>query len=449
MIAPGETDAAQRSTPDRARPGAIVRRIYTNLGKLLGGKAIAGVFSLAYLLIAVRALNPRDYGILILLHTYTITVGGIVEFPGWQAIVRYGSQALDAGNVPRLIRLLRFTTIVEIACGFLAVTAAALLAPWIGPRLGWTPEAMTFAVPYSLAALATIRSIPQGYLQLRGRFDLVGLHHTFSPAVRLIGAGTAFLSGAGLIGFLTAWLVAALFEWISMWALGIWQVRRDIAGHRLIGSPLGVVGENPRLLRFMVAANADVTLGDLAQRLSSLTIGWVLGPAMAGIFALAQRATSIVSQPATHLGQAAYAELARMLTAGASGAELRQTFLRCAGIALAMAAPFFVVFALFGDEIARFLGGKAFQAAGSIMLILFAGRAVLLVAPPASAALVALGHPGISFVANLACSLGLLSLLPLLTGRFGLIGAGYHALVQALATVTLLCALLWRQTRTS
>ena len=159
----------------------MVRRIYANLAKLMGGKAIAGIISLIYMVLAIRALGARDYGVLILVHAYTITVGGLIEFPGWHAVVRYGAQATRAGDTDRLIRLLRLAGIVELVSGALAFAVAALLAPLIGPRLGWTPTAIAFATPYSLAVLATIRSAPAGLLQLLGRFDVLGIHNLVAP----------------------------------------------------------------------------------------------------------------------------------------------------------------------------------------------------------------------------------------------------------------------------
>jgi O-antigen/teichoic acid export membrane protein len=425
----------------------IVRRIYGNLGKLMGGKAIAGLLSLAYMVIAVRALGATDYGILILVHTYTITVGGIIEFPGWHAVVRYGAQALEAGDQHRLVRLLRFTAIVELIGGALAVATAALLAPWIGPHLGWSPAALAFATPYSFAVLATIRSAPAGYLQLLGRFDLLGVHNMVAPTVRLAGALVAVVAGAGLHGFLVAWLVAALAEWASMWVFGVVLARRRLVGYPLWGSARGAVAENPGIRWFMIAANADITFGDLAQRLQSLTVGWVMGPGAAGIYAVAQRATSVIAQPAGNLGQASYAELARLVAAGGQGSEVRRAFRNSILIAFAVAIPFVVAVALFGHPLARLIGGRQFSAAGGIMLWLFAARAILLVAPPASAALVALGRPGISFAANLISSIGMLALLPLLLMAFGLPGSGLFAVLQALTGALMLSILLWRETR--
>lgn len=426
-------------------PHGVVGRIYGNLGKLLGGKAIAGVVSLAYMVIALRALGARDYGVLILVHTYMITVGGIIEFPGWHAVVRYGAQASEAGDRDRIVRLLRLTGSIELACGIVAVATAALLAPVFGPRLGWSPVAVAFAAPYSLAVLATIRSTPAGYLQLTRRFDLLGLHNLVAPVIRLAGACIAWADGAGLLGFLIAWLVAALAEWAAMWGLGWMVARRRLAGFGLFGPVRGAIGENAGIRGFMLAANADVTFGELSQRVAPLVVGWVMGPVAAAVYAVGQRATSVIAQPAGNLGQAAYAELARLVAAGARGSEVRHVVVRSVLIALAVAVPLLVLVALFGRNFAELLGGRAFRIAGPVMLWLFAARTILLIAPPASAALVALGRPGLSVAANTICSVGLLPLLPLLLHGFGLAGAGFHAVVTAAAVALLLGGFAWRE----
>ncbi|WP_231636115.1 hypothetical protein [Novosphingobium sp. ST904] len=67
-----------------------------------------------------------------------------------------------------------------------------------------------------------------------------------------------------------------------------------------------------------------MTLSELAGRVAPLVVGWVLGPAMAGLYSVAQRATVIIAQPAQILGNTAYAELAHVVADG-RGAK------RCAG----------------------------------------------------------------------------------------------------------------------
>lgn len=425
--------------------GGTVRRVYANLGRLIGGKAAAGIISLIYMVIAVRALGPSDYGVLILVHTFAVTVGVIVEFPGWHAVVRYGTQAVEQGDEARLIRLLRFTALVEGIGGLCSIAVAAVLGPIVGPRLGWSPTALAFALPYSLAVLATIRATPAGYLQLVGRFDLLGLHNVISPIVRLAGAIYVAWTGAGLHGFLVVWLFAALAEWASMWIFGLLVARKRLAGARLIGSPRGAVPENAGIWRFMIAANADLTFGDLAPRLAPLAVGWVLGPVAAGLYSVAQRATVVISQPAQLLGQAAYAELARLAVGRAPGATIRRALVRMTAIALAGSIPALAIIALSADWLAVLIGGPGFAAAGAVMLWLAASRAVLLIGPPATSALVALGRPGLSVTANLICAVGLLPLLPPLMNAYQLRGAGMHAVLQASAAAALLGWFVWRE----
>jgi len=432
--------------PDAAARG-LVSRIYANLARLLGGKAASAVLGLGYMVIATHALGPVDYGVLVLVHGFAMTVGGIVEFPGWHAIVRYGAQALAEDDHPRMLRLLRFAGIVEGVGGVASILAAAALAPLIGPALGWSPTAIAFALPYSFAVLASIRATPAGYLQLLGRFDLLGLHSIVAPAVRLAGAAIAAWFGLGLKAFLVAWLAAALAEWAVMWLLGIVAVRRTLRDPAMLGTIRGAVAENPGLWRFMLAANADVTLTELAARIAPLFVGWILGPAAAGLYAVAQRATVIIQQPAQIMGQAAYAELARLVAGGGSGTELRAALLRCAGVATAVAMPVLLILAFFGRPVAIALGGQAFAGAAGLILLLAIARTAWLVAPPASSALTALGRPTLSVAANMTINLGLLPLLPLMMLSFGLAGAGWHAILQGVGASALLLLMVMRQTR--
>ena len=423
----------------------IATRIYKNMGFVLGGKAGAGLISLAYLVIAARMLGPHDYGILVLVHGYVAAVCGIVEFPAWQAIVRYGAEADQQDSRHRLVRLLRFGSMVELIAGCFAIITTMALASFVGPHLGWPPETVAFVIPYSFAVLGSVRSAPAGYLQLINRFDLLGLHNLVQPIVRLVGSAMALLLGWGIKGFLAVWLVAALAEFFSLWAMGIWCAYRRLGGALLRPEEGSVTEDNPGLWRFMVASNADVTLSELTGRIVPLMVGWILGPAMAGLFAVAQRATVIIAQPAQILGNTAYAELARLVAAGGGGRPLRGALIKVIGIALTATLPVVLIVALFPTAIVTLLAGSAFKAAGSIMVILVVARMVALIGPPCSSALSAMGRPGWSMSANLFAGLIFLPALPWLLQHWGLIGAGVQAIGQALVASALLAGMVWRR----
>lgn len=424
--------------------GAL-RAIFGNTLRLLSGKAGAGVISLVYIALAAHVLGPTNYGVLVLVHTYVLAVGGIIEFPGWHAVVRYGAQALLAGDERRLARLLKFAALLELSCGVVAVVVAALLAPWIGAKLGWPQRAIELSLPYSLTVLATVRATAAGYLQVTGRFGLLGIHSLVPPVARLIGAVVAWAGGWGLVGFLWAWLAAAVLEWAVMWIMAFATAPRSLREQVVSADLRGLRAENPGLLRFMLGANADVTFAELAARVTPLAIGWLAGPAAAGLFAIAQRATIVIAQPAQSLGQAAYAELARLAAKGQT-ALVVSTIARASGLTMAVAIPVCVLFGLFGETFAKLLGGDGFASAGGLMLWLAIARTVLLCGPPLSAALTALGRPSVSAGMNLAGSLGLVVMLPLALPVWGQMAIGPCLVAQAVLTMALLAAALAAQT---
>lgn len=406
-------------------------RIFGSLGLVMGGKAGAGLVSLGYLVLAAPYLGPRDFGVLVLVHGYVVLVVGIFGFAAAPALVRYGATALHEGDAPRLARLLRFTALVEAGFGLAALAVAALCVPLASRLLDWPPEVAQVAVVYSLAVLAAIRSTPAGYLQLRGRFDLIGLHNMVMPLVRLVGAAIAVGFDLGLRAFLVAWLIAALAEWATMWAAGLWLAHRDMGRTLLAPGPGRAVAENPGIWRFTLANNADVTLRDLAERAAPLIVGWVMGPAAAGLYSVAQRATVILAQPAQMLGSTSYAELAKIVADGRGGAVLRRTLVRVVALSLAAAVPVVVLLAVFSETVVRLLAGEAFLASAGLMVWLVAAKAVAMITPPCSAALTAMGRPGLSLRTNLIASLIFIPVLPVLLHVFGLIGAGIGALGQA------------------
>jgi O-antigen/teichoic acid export membrane protein len=433
------------SIPPPAAHGAL-RRILTNLAHLIGGKAAAGLISLVYLVLASRTLGVTDYGVLVLVNGYAILIGSLVAFSGFHGVVRYGALAIEAGDHGRLAGIVRLMSLVELGCGAVAVVVAAAGAPLVGKHLGWTPREVQFAVVYSLAVLGTVRATPQGLLQLAGRFDLIGIHQTIWPIVRLIGAVTAWFTGAGLLGFLGAWLASALIEGVSMWLLAWPSWRRLTRSAPMRGPWRGVASANDGFTRFILITNFEITLRELAPNLAPVTIGWVLGPAAAGLFALAQRASQILAQPAVLLGQASYAVLAELAARGEVG-RIRETVWR--GVAMMAGASIVILLILagLGDRLLIAIGGASFAGGGALLLLVSAGRATTLATTPITSALTAMGYPDKSVTVALITNIALYPALPPLLWCLGAAGAGWHAALQGAVATLLLTVMFMRVSR--
>ncbi len=415
--------------------------IFKNLSLLLGGKSVAAVLSAVYILLVTRALGPTGFGVLVLVNGWTVTIGGIIAFSGWHGIVRYGAQALEKDDRPRLVRLARFMTVVELGCGLTAMIVAASAVGFAAPHLGIPADIIPLARLYALAICANMLTTPVGILQLAGRFDRLALHPALSPSVRLLGTLIVWFSGGTLRDYLLVWLISAISEGVFMWLLA-WPVFRQMRRSQpLVGGISATRGENPGLVRFLVTANADLTLRDIAPKAVPLIVGAILGPAATGIYSLAVRAAVILQQPAVQLAQASYPVIAKLL-AGGELARARQLSWRTSAITLAVSVPLVLLLTLFSRQILEIMGGKAFGAGAFVFVLLMVGRAGMLAAVPLSSLLLAMGRTTASIGINIGVNLVSLPLLVWLLSEIGLTGAGWYGAVTGIGSFVILAMLL-------
>jgi O-antigen/teichoic acid export membrane protein len=422
---------------NRAAMRSPVARIFLNVGQLMTGKAAAGLLSLVYLVMVTHKLGAEGFGVLVLVNAYALLIGSVVAFSGFHGVVRYGAIARERGDTAALARIIRFMTVVELSWGAVAVAVAALLAPIVGPQLGWSERTIAFALPYSLAVLATVRATPQGILQLANRYDLIGLHQTVSPVARMIGVAIAWAMDGGLIAYLVVWLLSNLVEGLAMWLLAWGSWNKLVAGERLIGGWRSASRENEGFVRFIMATNFDITLRELAPQLVPLTVGWMMGPAAAGLLALAQRATNVLQQPAVLLASGSYSVLADLAARG-GGKPLRQAVWRSVGYSGLGSLVVLGALAALGGQLLVWIGGGSFAGGTRLMLLIAVGRALALATTPLHAGLTAAGAPGKTVVAAVVSNIALYPLLPPFLLWLDADGAGWHSILQNLAAAIML-----------
>ncbi len=244
----------------------LLRRVFKNAGILLNGKALAGLFGLGALAVTARALGPELFGTLVLVQTYVLFVGGLAKFQSWQAVIHYGAQCLDEDRVEDLQGLIKLTMLLDLGSAVLGMGVAAAAASTVGPWLGWGPEVVPLAMLYSVMILFTITATPTGILRLFDRFDLLAAQSAVTPALRLIGAGGAYLSGAGLGAFIIVWLVSGVAGRLALVALGWREFARQGLMHGMNFSLRRLVKPHPRLWRFVWSTNLNMSLYVISDR---------------------------------------------------------------------------------------------------------------------------------------------------------------------------------------
>ena len=113
------------------------RRIAINFGKVLRGRGIAGVLSVASIALAAHALPVEQFGLIILLHTYIKVIKGFLNFRTFEAIVRFGVPMQESGEESALKSLLRSSMMIDFGSSLLAALIGVTAVPLAAQFLHW------------------------------------------------------------------------------------------------------------------------------------------------------------------------------------------------------------------------------------------------------------------------------------------------------------------------
>lgn len=393
---PAPTDAPPGKPPAKPPRGwrhdSLFKRIFKNVGLLIAGEGAGAVIGLVALSLQTRGLGVVSFGLLVLVQSYVGFVAGLVKFQVWQAVVKYGAEALASDDKPRLFRIVLFCSLMDLGTALTAGTIAALAAWPIGSLFGWSPEIRWLAVFYSLAAVATVSATPVGILRLFDRFDLLAAVGPITPALRLgLTVAVFFYDRDNIWLYAGAWLISSLFDRLVLMTLG-WRelARRGLLAHRK-WRLRGLTEGNKGIWSFVWANNIYVSLNMLTKQADTMVVGALAGPAAAGLYKIAKQFGALLGFLGKFVVTALFPELASMWVEK-NYRHFRRTLLRVGATAAAAGLLVLAICAAIGQPLLHLTVGPEFLGAYSIMLILVAARVVGLASLVFNPALVAMGR---------------------------------------------------------
>jgi O-antigen/teichoic acid export membrane protein len=425
------------ATADAPKPtvqgGDLFRRMLRNSGLMLGGKAATALLNLAATGIALRALGIEGYGLLVLVHAFVQMAGGVVKFQSWQAVLRYGAPCLEHGRTAEFRALLRFTVGLDVGSALAGMALCAIAAFAFGPAFGWGPELAPAAALYATSVAFRVMATPTGLLRLFDRFGLLVKRDSVGAVVRVLGAALAAAMGGGLFAFMAAWYAGTAIGGLALIAAA-WREtrRRGLAGRRSDPQVRATVA-HPGLWRFAWTTNLTTTLSLASSHVGTLTVGLMLGPAEAALYAVARQIGESILKPSQFLTPAIYPELARLVAAGDAD-RARGLVLRAMRISAAGAAALLAVLVLLGEPVLRLVGGEATVPAYWVAVLLAVAGAIGFASFALEPVLISIGRQGAALRARAA---GMLAYVPVALAAIwlaGLPGAGFASIVVALVT---------------
>jgi len=276
-----------------------MKRLWQNIGWLLGGRGFNAVMSLVYLAIATRTLGLEGFGYFAIIIALGQTVTGLANFQTWQFVVRWGANGSGPADATG------FAIALDLMSVVMGTVAAAILV-WTAQL--WLPlpdELLWLTFGYCVISLLSIRTTPTGLLRLRFKFAKATAAEAVQPAIRAAGAILALFFMPNVTGFVLAWAVSEVAVALALWIIAARDERIDLSRVSLRRIP----SAHPDAWRFVWSTNMSGSLSIAGKQVMILMVGSIGGEALAGGFRVASQLGQALVVLAQTVSKAIYPEL--------------------------------------------------------------------------------------------------------------------------------------------
>ncbi|WP_252260048.1 lipopolysaccharide biosynthesis protein [Erythrobacter aurantius] len=394
-----------------------MKRLFTNMGWLLGGRGINAVLSLVYLALATRSLGLENFGYFAAIVALGQAVTGIANFQTWQFIVRWGANGDEASE-----ENLRDATGFAIALDMISVAMGTVIAAFVmWTAHYWLPlpsDLLWLTFGYCVVSLISIRATPTGLLRMNFKYATATAAEAVQPIIRAIGAVLAWLFMPTVAGFILAYAVSEVAVAAALWFAAARDQRIDLTALSLTRIP----EKHPDAWRFVWSTNLSGSLTIAGKQVMILLVGTFGGAALLGGFRVASQLGQALIALAQTVSKAILPELVHAKDDAIVMAR------RMANIALVGGVIAVLVALFFGRWGLALIAGEEFGAFYWAMVILAIAGAVELVGASLESLLVSAGRAGTAFIVRAVPTVLALLLLDVAIDWNGAKGAAFAML---------------------
>ena len=403
------------------------------------GKVGQVFFMFIALALTARTLGVEAFGVLTLIHSLIIAIAKIARFQTWQALVHYGTKALDDDDTPRLLRIIRFSIVIDCFTALIGVLLLWLISVYALEWVGLSEHYADYVLFYGSAVIfMVLNGAPNGILQLYDRFDRIAWHTALGPFIRCVGCIYLYFSGGELIDFLIVWYLAEVVSAGILIGFGYLVLHQNNMVKALLRSKEKLLNPEVGGWRYIGGTQAASTLDLSGTHLPVLMVGGVLGAEAAGLYRVAQEFSSVLLKPGAKIfGHAIYPELARLFVQD-NFALRRQMMIKTALIAGTAAFVIFLLFVLFGQTLITLSAGAEYSGAYHTLLWLSFAGVVSLFGFALEPLLISAGLVKETVYSRLIATLIFFPWLIFLLHTIGIAGAGIAACIYTCIMIGLM-----------
>ncbi len=396
-----------------------MKRLFSNIAWLLGGRGFNAVLSLVYLYLATNTLGLESFGHFALIVALGQAITGLANFQTWQFIIRWGANSEnDCNGSENLSEATGFAMALDSLSVVLGTIVAAGVVATAQRWLPLPTELLWLTFGYCVVSLLSIRTTPTGLLRLRFKYATATAAEAVQPAIRAVGAMLAVAFMPNVMGFIIAWAASEVAVALALWAAALRIERVDFSAFSLRRIP----AKHADAWRFVWSTNMSGSLTIAGKQVIILLVGTFGGAALAGGFRVAAQLGQALVSLAQTISKAIYPELVHAQETALIMAR------RMANIAV-LAGVLAVLVALFGGRWAlAAIAQDDFSAFYWAMVILAIAGAVELVGASLESLLVSAGRAGTAFLVRAVPTLLALVMLEVAIEWNGAKGAAFAVL---------------------
>lgn len=408
----------------------LMRRLYKNAAVLFSGNMVGSLLGLASLALTARALGVEDFGILVLITTYVMVVDKLVNFQSWQAVIKYGADALEQKKYQDFKSLVKFGFVLDGATAILGTVISASAAWFVGNWLGWDEQLVLMAAIYSIVILFHIEGTPTGLLRLFDKFNKIAYLHVIASFIKLFGVSIVFFAGGGLWAFLLVWAVVDILDKLLL-VYFAWQelMIRNFNGF-ILTKTSQISKKFYGIWRFVFMVNLQTAIKFPVREIDILLVGFLIGPSMSGGLKIIKQFSGAVGKITTPIFQVLLPEYSKLAAERNYSLFIKNIF-KVSSVLFIISVGTWIGLILFSHFVIHALLGEEYIFIYSALIIFFIATIIFNTTLPLNPALLSVGQLNTYLFSTVVATVIYIPILVVFITNFGLEGAAIAWIIYA------------------
>jgi O-antigen/teichoic acid export membrane protein len=360
------------------------------------GKVASSLAGLVTMALLARQLGPESFGVVAMIRTVVGIVDSYANFNTWQAIIRYGTEAIAQKRIGDVERVIKLGVVIDLATGVLGTVILAVVAFIVPAAFGWSQHEAAFCALYGATIFTRVSGASDGVFRICDSYRAQAISSTVSAVIVAVAVGIAVGLDASFDGCVLALIIGEVLGNLIVTVTSLLVARDAGFGSWRKASLKGIGTAFPGIVRFLVTTNAQLTVKKTSSELDMVIVGALLGKAASGLFRVVKQLGTIPGRVFMPFEQVLFTELARA-TASRDYAMFRRLLWRFTGIVTAGSLLMWAVAAIAAEPLIRIVAGNDYVSAASAFRWYLLAMVLIIAGTPTMRAIIALGRPGTLF----------------------------------------------------